>query len=132
MNAMIENFTTSDESHILPESFEFKTSRKAVCALSKLSLGILVVCVVILVVITAVTTYFVTKDAIQDDNHVSICMTTNASATTTTTAPTELPFVESVRLNKTLIPTHYNLEFQPYIYDGDDFSFNGSVKIWFK
>ena len=129
---MFENFTTSDESHILPESYDFKTSRRVVCALSKLSLGVLVVCVVVLVVITAVTTYLVTKDAFDDDNHISICMTTNASDTTTTTAPTQLPLIEGVRLNKTLIPTHYNLEFQPYIYDGKNFTFNGSVRLWFR
>ena len=129
---MFANFTTSDENLILPESFDIKTSRKAVCVLTKLSLGILVLSVVILIVITAVTTYFVTKDAFDDDNLISIGTTTNVSDTTTTAAPTEEPLPESLRLNKTLIPTHYNLEFQPYIYDGDDFSFDGSVRLWFR
>ena len=111
---------------------DFKKPRKALCALSKLSLGILVLSVVILIVITAVTTYFVTKDAFDDDNPISIGTSTNASDTTTTVAPTEEPLPESLRLNKTLIPTHYNLEFQPYIYDGEDLSFDGNVRLWFR
>ena len=114
---------------------DFKKLRKAVCALSKLSLGILVLSVVILIVITAVTTYFVTKDAFDDDDPISIGTTTAVPETTdqtTTAAPTEAPLPEDLRLNRTLIPTHYNVELQPYIYDGDDFSFDGSVKLWFR
>ena len=129
---MFANFTTSDENLILPESFDIKSSRKALCVLTKLSLGILVLSVIILIVITAVTTYFVTKDAFDDDNPISIGTSTNASDTTTAAGPTEAPLPESLRLNKTLIPMHYNLEFQPYIYDGDDFSFDGSVRLWLR
>ena len=129
---MFANFRTSDENLILPESFDIKTSRKALCVLTKLSLGILVLSVVILIVITAVTTYFVTKDAFDEDNPISIGTSTNASDTTITVAPTEEPLPESLRLNKTLIPTHYNLEFQPYIYDGEDLSFDGNVRLWFR
>ena len=129
---MLANFTTSDENLILPESFDIKSSRKALCVLTKLSLGILVLSVIILIVITAVTTYFVTKDAFDDDNPISIGTSTNASDTTTAAGPTEAPLPESLRLNKTLIPMHYNLEFQPYIYDGDDFSFDGSVRLWLR
>ena len=72
---------------------DFKKSGKAVCALSKLSLGILIVCVVVLVVITAVTTYFVTKDAFDGDDPISTGTTTDVPETTgqTTTTPTEPP-----------------------------------------
>ena len=114
---------------------DFKKPRKAVCALNKLSLGILVLSVVILIVITAVTTYFITKDAFDDDDPIRIGTTTAVPETTdqtTTAAPTEGPLPEDLRLNSTLIPTHYNVELQPYIYDGDDFSFDGSVKLWFR
>ena len=80
--------------------------------------------------------YFVTKDAF-DDSESIVIETTTASPTTTpmittTSTPTEAPVPDGVRLNKTVIPMHYNVELQPYLYEGDDFSFNGSVIMWLR
>ena len=36
-----------------------------------------------------------------------------------------------LRLNRTLIPSHYDLELWPRFYEGDDFSFTGNVTIHF-
>ena len=36
-----------------------------------------------------------------------------------------------LRLNKTLIPYHYDLSLWPRFYEGDDFSFSGNVTIYF-
>ena len=36
-----------------------------------------------------------------------------------------------LRLNKTLIPYHYDLSLWPRFYEGDDFSFSGNVTIHF-
>ena len=38
---------------------------------------------------------------------------------------------KGLRLNKTLIPYHYDLELWPRFYDGDDFGFSGEVTIHF-
>ena len=130
---MSATYATSDENVTLAESMEFKNPRKVVCALSKLTLGLLVLSVVVIVVLTAVTTYFVTKDAYDNDDTITGGTTTNVPATTTTPIEvTDEPLPTGLRLNKTLIPIHYNVELQPYIYDGDDFSLDGNVKLWFR
>ena len=36
-----------------------------------------------------------------------------------------------LRLNKTLLPYHYDLSLWPHFYDGDDYSFTGNVTIHF-
>ena len=38
---------------------------------------------------------------------------------------------KGLRLNKTIIPYHYDLELWPRFYEGDDFSFTGEVTIHF-
>ena len=38
---------------------------------------------------------------------------------------------KGLRLNKTIIPYHYDLELWPRFYEGDDFSFTGKVTIHF-
>ncbi|CAH1779550.1 unnamed protein product [Owenia fusiformis] len=55
---------------------------------------------------------------------------TTAMPPTTPPAATTPPRAEGgLRLNRTLIPSHYNIELKPYFYEGDDFGFDGSVEI---
>ena len=114
----------------------FEKHGKAICILNKLTLGLLLLSILILMVLTAVTTYFVTRDAF-DNSECIVIETTSTSPTTTpmittTPVPTEAPLPDGVRLNKTVIPMYYNVELQPYLYEGDDFSFNGRVIMWLR
>ena len=132
---MAARYSTTDERiRLAGSSMDFKKPRKSICFLTRLKLGLLVLSVVMLVVATALITYFVTKDA-YDEDAVIVGTTTVGTdpptTVTTTPAPTKEPLPEGLRLNKTLLPTHYNVELQPYIYQGDDFSFTGSMKLWF-
>ncbi len=76
--------------------------------------------------------FFVTLESCDNEARIPDAATTAAptTTTTTTTPPTEPPLPDGLRLNRTLLPVHYDIELQPYLYPGDDFSFNGSVTIW--
>ena len=58
------------------------------------------------------------------------------TVTPTTTLPPPEPLPGDIRLNKTLIPTHYNVELQPYIYEEDDpefaFKIIGQSTVFFR
>ncbi len=42
------------------------------------------------------------------------------------------PLPDHARLDRNLVPVHYNVDLQPHIYTGDDFSFSGNARVWIK